>query len=60
MSTQGTENHLALAAELREAAPSCREYIGVKRSAALMEKAAAALEGLAELDPDIEVLHSEN
>lgn len=55
MSTQGTENHLALAAELREAAPDCRDYIGVKRSATLMERAAEVIERLAPLDPDIDV-----
>lgn len=51
----GTDNILALAADLRRTAPAVRSFASHSKAAALMEKAAAALEKLAPLDPDIEV-----
>lgn len=51
----GTDNILALAVELRRTAPAVRAFSSHSKAASLMEKAAAALEKLAPLDPDIEV-----
>lgn len=51
----GTDNILALAADLRKTAPAVRSFASHTKAAALMEQAAAALEKLAPLDPDIEV-----
>lgn len=51
----GTDNILALAVDLHRTAPAVRSFASHSKAAALMEKAAAALEKLAPLDPDIEV-----
>lgn len=57
---QGTESLLDLAADLRETAPHVRNVFQLGRGALLMEKAADALERLAELEPDIDVAPGEN
>jgi len=51
---QGTDSLLQLAAELRRTAPAVRSFASHTKAAALMEQAAAALEKLAPLDPDIQ------
>ena len=57
---QGTESLLDLAADLRESAPKVRSAFRLGYSAALMERAADAIERLAELDPDIDSELGEN
>ena len=52
---QGTESLLTLAADLRETAPHVVDVFDLRKGARLMEKAADALERLAELEPDINV-----
>lgn len=57
---QGTENLLALAADLRAHAPNVRDAFHLAISAGLMERAAAVIERLAPMDPDIDVQQGEN
>ena len=57
---QGTESLLALSAELRATAPLVKDMIDVRHGSRLMERAADALERLAHLEPDVEVIPAEN
>lgn len=57
---QGTEALLNLAADLRATAPNVRDVFDLKKGAALMERAADAIERLAEFDPDIDAAPGEN
>lgn len=57
---QGTESLLDLAADLRSTAPNVRGVFDLRKGAALMERAAAVIERLAELEPDVDVVHGEN
>ena len=57
---QGTEALLDLAADLRKTAPNVRNVFQLGRGALLMEKAADALERLAALEPDVEIVVGEN
>lgn len=57
---QGTESLVALAEELRATAPNVRDVFDLRHGAALMERAADAIERLAELEPDIDVVAGEN
>ncbi len=56
----GTENLLALAEDLRTYAPNVRDAFHFGIGAGLMERAAAVIERLAPLDPDIDVQQGEN
>lgn len=60
MTNQGTESHLELVAELREIAPHIRDAYDLRKGAMLMMRAADALERLAPLDPEIEVVLGEH
>lgn len=57
---QGTESLLTLAADLRETAPNVRDAFQLGRGARLMERAADAIERLADLEPDIEVVQGDS
>jgi len=52
---QGTEALIELASDLRSTAPNVREVFNLRKGAALMERAATAIERLAPLEPDIDV-----
>ncbi len=56
----GTENLLALAADLKRYAPDVRDAFHLSISAGLMERAAEVVEAYAALDPDIQVARGEN
>lgn len=58
--TQGTTSLLALAREGRERAPHLLEFHDFRKSAEWMIKAADALERLAPMESDIEVVEGEN
>lgn len=60
MTHQGTANLLDLAESLRVKAKHVAEFWDHKSSAEVMRKAADALERLAPLDPEIEVVVGEN
>lgn len=60
MNHQGTESLLTLAADLRATAPNVRDAFQLGRGARLMERAADALDRLAPLEPDVEVVAGEN
>ena len=60
MSNQGTSSLLELAQELRDSRAQIADYIGRRRAMDVMERAAKALERLAPLEPDAEVVVGEN
>lgn len=60
MSNQGTSSLLELAQELRDSRAQIADFIGRRRAMDVMERAAAALERLAPLDPEIEVVLGEH
>ena len=55
MTTQGTNNLLALAQDLRQTAPHVREWYDIGHAATLMEQAADAIVRLAKYEPDLQV-----
>jgi hypothetical protein len=57
---QGTESLIALAADLRTIAPHVKDAYDLRKGAMLMMRAADALERLAHLEPDIDVVAGEN
>lgn len=60
MNHQGTSGLLELAEELRKTAPHVADVFDLRRGAALMLRAADAIERLSVHEPDIEVQHGEN
>lgn len=59
MTHQGTTSLLALADDLREKSSHVADYWDHKLAAAVMQDAADALDRLAHLEPDIEVVVGE-
>lgn len=57
---QGTSSLLELAQELRDSRAQIADFIGRRRAMDVMERAANALERLAPLDPEIEVVLGEH
>ena len=60
MSNQGTSSLLELAQDLRDSRIEVADHHGRRRAMDVMERAAAALERLAPLDPEIEVVLGEH
>lgn len=60
MSNQGTSSLLELVQELRDSRAQIAAYIGRRRAMDVMERAANAIERLAPLEPDAEVVIGEN
>lgn len=59
MTHQGTESLLSMAADLRAKAAHVEDFWDHRRAAIAMRQAAATLERLAPLDPEIEVVRGE-